>query len=69
MKPICLKGFVMGLGRRKGHSCPFMVSHAWRRGSALSVVLNALSIRIVSRGYKCFDSQGARIWPGIKAAL
>ena len=53
MKPICLKGFVMGIGAaQRTFLSPFMVSHAWRRRSALSVAVNDLSIRVFIRGRK-----------------
>jgi len=52
MKPICLNGFVMGLGAAQRTFLPLHGVSRVASWSALSVVLNALSIRIVSRGYK-----------------
>ena len=66
MKPICLKGFVMGIGAaQRTFLSPFMVSHAWRRRSALSVAVNDLSIRVVIRGRKSSIAREAESSEGI----
>ena len=66
MKSICLKGFVMGIGGgAEDIPVPFMVSHAWRRRSALSVAVNDLSIRVVIRDRKSSIAREAESGEGI----
>ena len=66
MKSICLKGFVMGIGAvQSTFLSSFMVSHAWRRRSALSVAVNDLSIRVVIRDRKSSIAREAESGEGI----